>query len=74
MKQIFLRKFICYESLVDIEVSNKLKHLIIDRSYSLGRSDVNTNVNTMTPINPLFYHEKTGENMVVKNEIIKEVF
>ena len=34
-----------------------LKHLIIDRSYSLGSSDVITNVNTMTPINPLFFSE-----------------
>ena len=53
----FSSQILCYESLVDIEVSNKLKHLIIDRSYSLGSSDVITNVNTMTPINPLFYYE-----------------
>ena len=29
-----------------------LKHLFIDTSYSLDSSDVITNVNTMTPINP----------------------
>ena len=34
-----------------------LKHLIIDTSYSLGSSDVITNVNTMTPINTLFFYE-----------------
>ena len=34
-----------------------LKRLIIDTSYSLGSSDVITDVNTMTPINPLFFNE-----------------
>ena len=52
----------CYESLVDIEV---LKHLIIDTSYSLGSSDVITNVNTLTPINPLFFTKINGGYMVV---------
>ena len=35
-----------------------LKHLIIDTSYSLGSSDVITNVNTMTPFNSLFFFQK----------------
>ena len=66
IKQIFLRKLSCYESLVDIEVSKTLKHLIIDTSYSLGSSDVITNVNTVTPINPLFFFTKiNGGYMVV---------
>ena len=34
-----------------------LKHLIIDTSYSLGSSDFITNVNTLTPINPLVFYE-----------------
>ena len=49
IKLSFLRKLFCIESLVDIE-----EHLIIGTSYSLGSSDVITNVNTMTQINPLF--------------------
>ena len=60
--------------LADIEVSKKRKNLIINTSYSLGSSYVITNVNTMTPINPFFTAKINGENMVVKNEIIKEVF
>ena len=34
-----------------------LKHLIIDTSYSLGSSDVITNVNTLTPINTFIFYE-----------------
>ena len=34
-----------------------LKNLFIDTSYSLCSSDVITNVNTMTPTNPLFFYE-----------------
>ena len=35
-----------------------LKHLIIDTFYSLGSSDVITNVNTLTPINPFMILRK----------------
>ena len=58
IKQIFLRKVSCYKSLVDIETKKTLKHLIIDTSYSPGSSDVIINVNTVTPINPLFLLRK----------------
>ena len=51
-----------------------LKHVIIDSFYSLGSSDVITNVNTMSPINPLFFTKINGGCMVVLYEIIKEVF
>ena len=50
------------------------KRLIIDTFYNLGSSDVITNANTMTPINPLFFTKINGGYMVVKNEIIKEKF
>ena len=58
IKQVFLCKLLCYESLVDIEVSKHKKHLIIDTSYSLGSSDVITNVKTMTLINPFIILRK----------------
>ena len=38
-------------------IIKSLKHLIIDTSYSLGSSDVITNVNTKTPINPFSFYE-----------------
>ena len=35
-----------------------LTHLIFDTSYSIGSSDIITNVNTMPPINPfIFFYE-----------------
>ena len=56
IKHVFLRRLFCYESLVDVELS--------DTSYSLGISDVITNVNTLTPINRFFFHEKNNKNGV----------
>ena len=47
-----------------------LKHLIIDKSYNIGSSDVITNVNTMTSVNQLIFYLY----MVGCNKIIKEVF
>ena len=54
IKQGFIRKLFCYESLVNTDVS---KHLIIDTSYSLGSSDVITNVNILTPLDPFIFYE-----------------
>ena len=42
--------------------SKMLKNLFIDTSYSLGSSDVITNINTMTPVNTLFFLRKITAN------------
>ena len=52
-----------------------LKHLFVDTSYSLGSSDVITNVNTMTPINPLFFLRKfTADAWLFKMKLWKKCF
>ena len=47
-----------------------LKHLIIDTSYSLGSSDVITNVNTLAPINPFIFLQKlTADTWLFKMKL-----
>ena len=53
--------------------SKHTKNLTIDTSYSLGSSDVITNVNTMTPKNQFVFTKINDEHMAVLNKIIKHL-
>ena len=65
IKQVFLCKLFWYESLVDIEVSKTEYILPLTGLIAFGSSDVITNINTMTPLNPLFFTKINGGYMVV---------